>query len=55
MIEKELLDLLACPKCKQGVHLSETAEAVICDGCRLKFPVRDGIPVMLIDEAESYR
>lgn len=50
----ELLEILACPKCKAPVELSADNEAVQCAACRLRFPVRDGIPVMLIDEAESY-
>jgi len=53
-ISAELLAILACPKCKQPVTLSDDGNHIDCPGCRLKYPVRDGIPVMLIDEAESY-
>ena len=52
MIDKELLEILACPKCKAEVKLE--GERIICTNpqCGLRYPVRDGIPVMLIDEAE---
>lgn len=53
-IRSELLELLACPKCKQAVGLAEDGDAILCSVCRLRYPVRDDIPVMLIDEAESY-
>jgi uncharacterized protein YbaR (Trm112 family) len=53
MIDKELLDILACPACKSDVKLVN--EKIICTNpeCGLKYPIRDGIPVMLIDEAEK--
>jgi uncharacterized protein YbaR (Trm112 family) len=55
MIDKELLEILACPKCKSPVRLDESAQRIICvsPSCGLRYPVRDGIPVMLIDEAEK--
>jgi uncharacterized protein YbaR (Trm112 family) len=54
MIDQRLLDILACPQCKETIRQDEEAVFLICDQCRLKFPVRDEIPVMLIDEAESF-
>jgi hypothetical protein len=55
MIDKELLEILACPKCKSEVRLDESAQRIICTlpTCGLRYPIRDGIPVMLIDEAEK--
>ncbi len=52
MIDKELLEILACPKCKTEVKLE--GDWIICTNpqCGLRYPIRDGIPVMLIDEAE---
>ncbi|MFQ5866966.1 MAG: Trm112 family protein [bacterium] len=50
-INKELLDILACPKCKGNVHLNEKEDGIICDSCKLIYPIRDDIPIMLIDEA----
>ena len=50
-IDKELLDILACPKCKGDVRLTDKKDGLVCDRCRLLYPVKDDIPVMLIDEA----
>jgi uncharacterized protein YbaR (Trm112 family) len=52
-IDKELLDILACPKCKGDISLNEEKNGLICDACKLLYPIRDDIPVMLIDEAEA--
>jgi len=52
MIKKELLDILACPKCKNPVRLAESQDALICDQCRLLYEIRNDIPIMLIDEAK---
>ena len=51
MINKELLDILACPACKADVK--EEGENIVCTGCGKRYPIRDGIPVMLISEAEE--
>lgn len=50
-IDKELLDILACPKCKGDIKLTEKGDGLICDACKLIYPIKDDIPVMLIDEA----
>jgi len=50
-IDKELLDILACPKCKGDIHLNDKKDGLICGACRLMYPIKDDIPVMLIDEA----
>jgi len=55
-ISKDLLKILACPRCKGDLKLKEEsatrgAEGLICDKCKLFYPIRDGIPVMLIGEA----
>ena len=54
MISQELLEVLACPKCKQKVQLSEDGTSLDCDACRLRYSIVDGIPVMLIEEATAY-
>ena len=51
MIRQELLDILACPKCKQAVVLNDEATGLVCRNCRLVYEIRDDIPIMLIDEA----
>ena len=60
MIDKELLEILACPQCKADVKLEgdptqSGAGKLVCQNpqCGLRYPIRDGIPVMLIDEAEK--
>jgi len=52
-ISKDLLDILACPRCKGDIRLSEKGDGLICDRCKLLYPIKDDIPVMLIDEAIS--
>ncbi len=52
MIKKELLDILACPQCKQSVRLTPDNSGLICDKCSLLYEIRDDIPIMLIDEAK---
>jgi len=53
MISKELLDILACPQCKGAVRLNETEDGLLCATCGLLFEIRDGIPIMLIEEAKK--
>ncbi len=52
-INKELLDLLACPQCKGELEPTGAEDGLICHSCAVVYPVEDGIPVMLIDEAVS--
>ena len=49
MIDKELLQILACPVCKASVKLD--ADEIVCTKCGRRYPVREGIPVMLAGEA----
>lgn len=50
-MDTRLLDILACPICKGPLRYERTPEQLICRGDRLAFPIRDGIPVMLRNEA----
>ncbi|MBI5193079.1 MAG: Trm112 family protein [Nitrospirae bacterium] len=50
-INKELLEILACPKCKGDLTLTQKGDGLICNSCKLKYPIKDDIPVMLIEEA----
>ncbi len=52
-IKQELLDILACPKCKGDIRYNESGNSIICDSCKLLYHIKDDIPVMLIDEAET--
>jgi len=57
MIDKDLLDILVCPSCKKKVvpkdaKPGENAQSwLVCTGCGLRYPIRDDIPIMLIEEA----
>ena len=50
MIDKELLAILACPLCKTDVRLE--GDRIVCVKCGRRYPIKDDIPIMLIDEAE---
>lgn len=54
-LSPELLEILVCPKCKSKVELKSDESALVCTDaeCRLVYPVRDGIPVMLVEEAKT--
>jgi uncharacterized protein YbaR (Trm112 family) len=52
MIDEKLLEILACPVCKGDVKYDEENQKIICIKCGRKYPVKDGIPVMLEEEAE---
>ncbi len=51
-INRELLDILACPKCKGDIYLNDTGDGLICDNCKLVYEIKDDIPIMLIEEAK---
>jgi len=53
MLSHDLLNILACPACKGKLKLLDADKGLICNPCSLKFPIREGIPVMLLDEAEN--
>jgi uncharacterized protein YbaR (Trm112 family) len=50
-VDAELLEILACPSCKTPVKLVKNGMALKCDQCHRVYPIKDDIPVMLIDEA----
>jgi len=51
LIPDELADILVCPACHGDLREDEAAQLLICTACGLRYPVRDGIPVMLVEEA----
>lgn len=53
-ISQELLEILACPKCKGDIYLNESKDGLICEKCRLVYEIKDEIPIMLIEEAKPY-
>ena len=52
-VDPELLEILACPACKTPVALVNDDTALKCDTCKRVYPIKDDIPVMLIDEATT--
>ena len=50
-IDKDLLAILACPKCKGDIRPTDKGDGLVCQACKLMYPIKDDIPVMLIDEA----
>lgn len=54
MLDKKLLDIIACPKCKGDLDYKPDDFQLVCPACRLIYSIKDDIPVMLIDEAEKF-
>jgi len=52
-MDKKLLDILACPVCKGPLHYLRDAQELVCKADRLAYPIRNDIPVMLVDEARK--
>jgi uncharacterized protein len=50
-VPQQLLAILVCPKCKGELEYRESESSLVCHACRLRYAIRDGIPIMLIDEA----
>ena len=50
-VSKELLEILVCPECKTPVRVTPDEKGLKCSTCRRVYPIRDDIPVMLVDEA----
>ncbi len=53
-IRRELLEILACPRDKSPVRLTADGAGLVCDVCRMVYPIRDDIPIMLIEEARPF-
>ena len=51
-LDPELLKILACPACKSPLRYDRERERLSCHACRRRYPVRDGIPILLVEEAE---
>src|SRR5262249_40241168 len=51
MVSQELLDLLVCPLCKKPLELKNEGQSLKCTQCRRVYPIKDDIPIMLVDEA----
>ena len=53
-ISPRLLEILVCPKCKGDLVYKENEQVLECNKCRLRYPIREDIPIMLIDEATPF-
>lgn len=51
-LDPKLLEILVCPKCKGPLEYDAEDSVLVCHACHVRYPVRDGIPVLLLDEAE---
>ena len=51
--DKELLEILLCPKCKGDFTLPDPEDGLVCEAGKLKFPIKDGVPILLEKYAES--
>lgn len=52
-LEDWVLDIIVCPKCRAGLRTDDAASELVCTGCGLAYPVRDNIPVLLVEEARK--
>jgi uncharacterized protein YbaR (Trm112 family) len=52
MLDPKLLDILVCPKCRGEIEYRSADAELVCSACRLRYEVRDDIPIMLVDEAK---
>lgn len=52
-MDKRLLEILVCPLCKSTLHLDTEKQELICKADRIAYPIRNDIPVMLVDEARN--
>jgi uncharacterized protein YbaR (Trm112 family) len=53
-LSTELLAILVCPKCKGDLEYREAESCLVCHHCRLRYPIRDDIPIMLVDDATPF-
>jgi hypothetical protein len=52
-LDPALLEILACPNCRADLAVDDAASELVCTGCGYAYPVRDNIPVLLVDEARK--
>ena len=54
-LDDALLEILACPNCRSALRLEAAGAELVCTGCGFAYPIRDDIPVLLVDEARRPR
>jgi len=50
-MDKKQIEMVVCPECNAKLRYEKSTQQLLCDNCKIAFPVKDGIPVMLIEEA----
>jgi uncharacterized protein YbaR (Trm112 family) len=53
-MDKDLLEILACPKCRGGLRLEGDGAELRCEACRLVYRIDDGVPILVVEEATPY-
>jgi len=53
MLPKDLLDIIVCPACKKDLNYSEAQQTLTCTACGRVYPIKDGIPILLVEEAQQ--
>ena len=54
MLDNQLLEIIACPKCKGDLEYKSEENKLLCHACKLRYNIKEDIPIMLIDEAEKF-
>lgn len=52
-LDQDLIDILVCADCRGEIEYKDRRKVIVCTECGLQYPVRDGIPIMLVDEAKK--
>lgn len=53
-LDKEFLHILACPQCKGDLTATDKEDGLVCAQCKIVFPVKEGIPILMLDEADPW-
>jgi uncharacterized protein len=54
-VDKRLLEVIACPKCKAVLIINDAEDGLNCHSCNLSYPIKEGIPVLLVDGASEFK
>ena len=52
-MDKKQIEMMVCPECNSKLEYDNSSQELICESCKIAFPVKDGIPVMLIEQARK--
>jgi uncharacterized protein YbaR (Trm112 family) len=54
-LDREILEIIVCPKCKGELIYEEDKERLVCKNCSVYYPIREDIPILLIEEAQKLK